>query len=173
MLIRREAASDADAIGAVHRAAFRDQAPEGSEPVEVGLVDALRADSGWVGALSLVAEDAAGEIVGHVVCTEGRLGDVPAVGLGPVGVLPDRQGIGVGGALMHAVLGAADALGYPVVVLLGHLDYYPRFGFTAASTLGIVPTDPAWGDHFQARALSAWSPELAGMFRYARPFDSL
>jgi putative acetyltransferase len=74
---------------------------------------------------------------------------------------------------MRAALGAADALGYPVVVLLGHLDYYPRFGFQAASTLGIVPTDPAWGDHFQARTLSTWSPELAGLFRYASPFDDL
>lgn len=173
MLIRRETTADREAVGAVHRAAFRDQAPEGSEPVEVGLVDALRADSGWVDALSLVAENAAGTVVGHVVCTEGRLGDVAALGLGPVGVLPDQQGTGVGGALMHAALGAADALGYPVVVLLGHLDYYPHFGFQAASALGIVPTDPAWGDHFQARTLSSWSPALAGPFRYARPFDAL
>lgn len=173
MLIRQETAADREAVAAVHRAAFRHQAPEGSEPVEVGLVDALRADSGWVGALSLVAENATGTVVGHVACTEGHLGDVAALGLGPVGVLPDQQGNGVGGALMHAVLGAADALGYPVVVLLGHLDYYPRFGFQAASALGIVPTEPAWGDHFQARALSSWSPALAGPFRYASPFDAL
>jgi putative acetyltransferase len=90
-----------------------------------------------------------------------------------VGVLPDRQGNGVGAALMYAALGAADALGYPVVVLLGHRDYYPRFGFEAASRLGIVPTESAWGEHFQARTLSAWSPELAGLFRYASPFDDL
>ena len=173
MLIRRETPSDLEAIDAVHRAAFREQAPDGSEPVEVELVHALRADAGWVGALSLVAEDATGQVVGHVVCTEGRLGDAPAVGLGPIGVLPDQQGNGVGGALMHAALAAADALGYPVVVLLGHLDYYPRFGFVAASTLGIVPTDPAWGDHFQARTLSTWSVELAGPFGYASPFDNL
>jgi putative acetyltransferase len=173
MLIRQEIPSDVDAIDAIHRAAFREQAPEGAEPVEVGLVHALRADSGWVAALSLVAEDATGTVVGHVIGTEGRLGDAPAVGLGPVGVVPDRQGGGVGGALMHAALGAADALSYPVVVLLGHLDYYPRFGFVAASTLGIAPTDPAWGDHFQARTLSTWSPVLAGDFRYASPFDEL
>lgn len=173
MLIRQETSADLDAIDAVHRAAFREQAAAGSEPVEVALVHALRGDSGWVGELSLVAEDETGSVVGHVVCTEGRLGDAAALGLGPIGVLPDRQGHGVGAALMHAVLGAADALGYPVVVLLGHLDYYPRFGFLAAGTLGIVPTDPAWGDHFQARTLSTWSPELAGRFRYASPFDAL
>lgn len=173
MLIRRETAADREAIGAVHRAAFRHQAPEGSEPVEVKLVEALRADSGWVDALSLVAENATGTVVGHVVCTEGHVGDAAVLGLGPVGVLPDQQGQGVGEALMHAVLGAADALGYPVVVLLGHLEYYPRFGFEAASALGIVPTEPAWGDHFQARKLSTWSPALTGAFRYARPFDAL
>jgi putative acetyltransferase len=126
-----------------------------------------------VSALSLVAEAASGSVVGHVVCTEGRLGDTPALGLGPIGVRPGEQGKGMGGALMHAALAAADALGYPVVVLLGHRDYYPRFGFVAGSTLGIVPTEPAWGDHFQARTLSTWSPELAGRFRYARPFDDL
>src|SRR5262249_32298386 len=103
----------------------------------------------------------------------GRLGDTPGLGLGPLGVLPEQQGHGAGAALMHAVLGAADALNYPVVVLLGHLDYYPRFGFKAASTLGIVAPDPAWGDHFQVRTLRTWSSDLAGPFRYASPFDDL
>lgn len=96
-----------------------------------------------------------------------------AIGLGPLAVLPDAQRTGVGAALMHAALAAADALGYPVVVLLGHRDYYPRFGFVPASTLGIVPGEPAWGDHFQARTLSAWSPALAGTFHYASPFARL
>jgi putative acetyltransferase len=173
MLIRQETASDLEAIDAVHRAAFRQQAPAGAEPVEIGLVRALRADAGWVNALSLVAEDAAGTVIGHVVCTEGDLAGTPAVGLGPIGVLPDQQGNGAGAALMHAVLAAADALGYPVVILLGHLEYYPRFGFQAAGTLGIHPTDPGWGDHFQARTLSAWSPQLGGLFRYADPFQNL
>ena len=106
-----------------------------------------------------------------MVCTRGSVGRWPALGLGPIGVLPDRQGDGFGGALMHAVLGAADALGYPVVVLLGHLDYYPRFGFVPATSIGIDPVEPAWGSHFQARVLSAWRPEMAGTFHYAAPFD--
>jgi putative acetyltransferase len=174
VLIRRETVADLEAIDAVHRSAFADQAPEGSEPVEVGLVRALRDDPGWVPALSLVAEDAEGSVVvGHVVCTAGSLDGVPAVGLGPIGVLPEHQGFGVGAALIHAVVAAADALDYPVVVLLGHLDYYPRFGFVPARTLGIIPTDPEWADYFQARPLAAWSTELGGVFRYAAPFDAL
>ena len=172
MLIRRETAFDLDAIDAVHRAAFEAPA-EGVEPVEVGLVRARRHDAGWVPALSLVAENATGAVVGHVVCTVGSLHGTPALGLGPIGVLPLHQRKGVGGALMHAVLGAADALGFPVVALLGHLGYYIRFGFVTARTIGIVPPDPSWGDHFQARPLSAWSPELGGVFRYAAPFETL
>jgi putative acetyltransferase len=166
VLIRRERAGDVDAVDAVHRAAF-------PTAVEAELLAALRADAGWRPELSMVAEGATGDVVGHVACTDGRLGERPVLGLGPIGVLPDRQHGGVGSALLHAVLGGADALGEPVVVLLGSREYYPRFGFVPASSLGIGAPDPGWGDHFQARPLSAWAPELAGPFRYAAPFEAL
>lgn len=166
MLIRREVSADVDAIDAVHRQAF-------DGPVEAGLVHALRADAGWVPALSLVAEQAGGAVVGHVVCTEGSLDAVAAVGLGPIGVLPSLQRTGVGQALMHAVIAAADALDYPLVALLGHLDYYPQFGFVPASQLGVAAPSPEWGDHFQARRLAGWHAGLGGTFRYAAPFDAL
>ena len=155
----------------MHRAAFADQAP-GAEPVEVGLVRSLRGDAGWVPGLSLVAEHA-GTVVGHVVCTEGSLDGATAVGLGPLGVLPEHQRRGVGGALMHAALGAADALDYQVVVLLGHIEYYRRFGFVPAASIDISPTHPEWGDHFQARPLGTWTSAVRGIFRYAKPFDAL
>lgn len=179
MLIRQERPTDLAAIDTVHRSAFAPPAP-GVEPIEAGLVRALRVDPGWVPGLALVAEDpdaaqadGTAPVIGHVVCTIGAVGDTPALGLGPIGVLPAHQGSGVGGALMHAALSAADALGYPVVVLLGHLDYYPRFGFGPAVSLGITPPDSGWGDHFQARPLAGWDPALAGPFRYAAPFDDL
>lgn len=171
MLIRQEVTADIDTIDSVHRAAFADQAP-GAEPAEVRLVHNLRHDAGWVPELSLVVEHA-GAVVGHVVCTTGSLSGAAAVGLGPIGVLPQHQNHGVGGALMHAVLGAADALGNDVVLLLGHLDYYPRFGFVPADTIGITPTSPDWATHFQARPLSAWTPAARGTFHYAEPFDAL
>jgi putative acetyltransferase len=172
MLVRREVPADVEAIDRVHRAAFEPPEP-GAEPVEVALVQALRADAGWIPALSLVAEGADGQVVGHVVCSLGHLDRGTAVGLGPVGVLPQHQGDGVGGALMHAALAGADALDVAVVVLLGHLDYYPRFGFVPASTLGIEPEDPEWGAHLQARTLAAWTPACGGRFRYAAPFAEL
>ena len=76
---------------------------------------------------------------------------------------------------MHAALGAADALGEPLVVLLGHTDYYPQFGFRAAAELGIVvAASAAWGAHFQARPMmSAYDPAIRGAFRYAAPFNDL
>ena len=173
VLIRRERSDDVDRIDEVHRQAFAGGAPAGSRPVEVGLVRALRTDRGWVPALSLVAEDGDGHLIGHVVGSEGFVDDTAVIGLGPIGVLPERQGHHVGHALMHAVLAAADALDYPLVVLVGHTDYYPRFGFVQAATLGISPSDPTWGEHFQARPLAMHQPELCGTFRYAAPFQAL
>jgi len=165
VLIRREVPDDVGAVDVVHRAAFETE-------MEAGLVRALRADTGWLPALSLVAVEQ-GEVVGHVVCTRATAGDVPALGLGPLGVLPARQRDGVGSALMHAVLGAADALDEQVVVLLGHTDYYPRFGFRPAVELGILPPVPEWGAHFQARPLTAYRPTTRGSFTYAAPFQEL
>jgi putative acetyltransferase len=165
VLIRREQTVDIDPITDVHRAAFE-------TAVEANLVVALRASDAWLPALSLVALDE-GRVVGHVVCTRADLAGTPALGLGPLGVLPSYQKKGVGGALMHAVLGAADALDEPVVVLLGHTDYYPRFGFEPAARYGIEPPDPSWGAHFQVRPLSTYDSGMRGAFSYAAPFNEL
>ena len=120
MLVRRERPDDVPLIDEVHRSAF---GTAGGNPAEVALVHALRADPGWVPALSLVAQDSTGAVVGHVVATEERLGDVPAVGIGPLGVRVEFRGQRIGHALMHAVIAAADALDYPVAVLLGSTEY--------------------------------------------------
>lgn len=165
VLIRREVPDDISAIDVVHRAAFDGE-------VEAKLVRALRADAGWLPALSMVAVDG-DEVVGHVVCTRATIDGSPALGLGPLGVLPARKRSGVGSALMHAVLGAADALDETVVVLLGHTDYYPRFGFRPATEFGIVPPVAEWGAHFQARPLAAFRPSMRGQFTYAAPFQDL
>lgn len=173
MLIRRETAADITAIREVQAAAFASQAPEGQAPAEAGLVDALRESTAWLPALSLVATEPDGRIAGHVVCSRAHIGTTPALGLGPLGVRPDVQRRGVGHALMHAVLGAADALGEPVVVLLGHRDYYPRFGFRPAAEFGITPPVAEWASHFQARPLTAFRTSIRGEFAYAQPFNEL
>lgn len=139
-------------------------------------------------------------IVGHVACSRGSMtggvghaGSDPdglgssdglgsgmdgldgIVGLAPLGVLPEFQGAGVGGALMHAVLGAADALGAPAVVLLGDPGYYGRFGFEPAARYGVLPPVAEWAPHFQLRRLTAWPATGApsGTFHYAPAFDEL
>ncbi|MEO3814352.1 N-acetyltransferase [Sphaerisporangium sp. B11E5] len=173
MLVRRENPADVPEIHTLHLAAFAGMYAPGATPPEAGLVDALRACDGWLPELSLVAEDPGGAVIGHVVCTRAHVGTRPALGLGPLGVRPGHQRKGVGHALMHAVLGAADALGEPLVVLLGHPDYYPRFGFRPAADLGVTPPEPGWAPHFQARPLTTYTPELRGPFTYAAPFQDL
>jgi putative acetyltransferase len=171
MLIRRETASDADAIRAVTIAAFAPGSSPGQVPPEAGLVDELRAGPAWLPALSLVAATPAGEVIGHVLCTRGYVGQVPALALGPLAVRPDRQRHGAGSALMHAVLGAADALGEPLVALLGDPAYYGRFGFLVAADYQVTAPRPQWQPHFQVRVLSGYQPGLRGMFTYPQPFD--
>lgn len=172
MILRQEQPGDIPAVAYLHRRAFSALGIYDGPPVEDRLVDALRNDPGWVPALSIVAEDESGSVIGHVVATEGQLASVPAVGIGPLGVLPERQRHGVGSALMHAVIAAADALGYAVAALLGDPGYYCRFGFAPAATLGVDAPDESWGGHFQVRPLSAYTAE-SGAFRYAAPFDGL
>ncbi len=174
MIVRRELAADVDAATAVEWRAFHQPARDGGgPPAEVNLLDALREDEGWIPELSLVAE-IEGRIVGHAVCTRGRVGDDhPVVALGPIGVEPDVQRSGVGHALMHAMIGAADALGEPLIALLGSTDYYSKFGFVAATSIGVEPPEPLWGDFFQVRTLAAYDEAIRGTFHYATPFDDL
>jgi putative acetyltransferase len=164
MLIRRETAGDIDEVREVVTAAFR--VTPGVVPGESILVDELRTSPDWIPELSFVALG----VTGHVVCTRARLGGRPALGLGPLSVHPDAQRRGVGKALVHAVLGAADALGEPIVVLLGDPGYYARFGFVLASELGITPPVPEWAPHFQARPLTTYEPTLRGPFTYPAAF---
>jgi putative acetyltransferase len=164
MLIRREDAADISAIHAITAAAF-------ARPNEAKLVAELRAGPAWLPALSLVAATPAGEVIGHVLCTRGHVGQVPALGLGPLTVRPDHQRRGVGSALIHAILGAADALGEPLVALLGDPAYYSRFGFRPSSEYEIMPPRPEWGPHFQVRTLAGYQPSMRGTFAYPEPFD--
>ncbi|WP_165987793.1 GNAT family N-acetyltransferase [Streptomyces sp. YIM 98790] len=172
MLIRRELPGDEAAVAAVTTAAFAK--PGSPLPAETTLLGELRKDPGWLPRLSLVAADPSdGTVLGHVVCTRGRVGSTPVLGLGPLSVHPDHQVRGVGSALMHAVLGAADALDEPLVALLGSPGFYRRFGFRPASEFGILAPDPAWGDYFQIRRLAACPTVLRGPFHYAAPFTRL
>jgi putative acetyltransferase len=116
VFLRREGPDDRAAIFAIHATAFA--RPDGLVAPEAHLVDGLRDDGDIVPALSIVAESN-NELVGHVVCSRATIDSYPSLGLGPLGVLPGHQRRGVGQALMHAVLAAADALDAPAVVCSG------------------------------------------------------
>jgi putative acetyltransferase len=72
---------------------------------------------------------------------------------------------------MHAVLGAADALGEPLAALLGDPAYYRRFGFELSTVHEITLPRPDWQPHFLVRVLTQDHPRLRGMFTYPEPFD--
>ena len=171
MLIRRETERDADVIRAITTAAFVPSRPPGQAVPEATLIDELRASPAWLPALSLVAATPAGEVIGHVLGSRGHVGQDPVLALGPLSVRPDHQQTGAGSALMHAVLGAADALGEPLVALLGDPAYYRRFGFELSTVYQITPPKPEWQPHFQVRVLTQYHPRLRGMFTYPEPFD--
>jgi len=170
MIVRRERPADHAAVRLVHEAAFAP--PGGGDVVEARLVDLLREDAGFLPHLSLVALDG-DDVIGHVIATRGWLQPLghPVLGLGPLGVRPERQRTGVGTVLVHALLAVAEAADERLVALLGSPDYYRRFGFVPAADLDITSPDPTWGGYFQARHLNG--PSVQGAFRYAEPFSRL
>ncbi len=170
VIVRRERSTDHAASRTVqHASAF---ARGEAEPVEAHLLDELRRCDRWLPALSWIAE-IDGQVIGHNICTRGHVDDTPCAGLGPVGVLPSTQRTGVGAALMHAMIGAADGFGEPLIALLGDPGYYSRFGFVPSSELGVSPPEPEWGAHFQILPLTAWNDSITGSFRYSTPFNEV
>lgn len=176
MIVRKQRRDDYDAIRRVYAEAFRrprfrqGQEP-GSLPPEVGVFEALWEAGDAIPALSFTAE-LLGGVVGHVTASRATVAADPVVAVGPIGVLPEHQGTGVGSALMNALLAAADDARVPLVALLGAPEYYGRFGFRPASELGVVAPQAEWGDAFQARPLAAYAESLSGPFRYAPAFSA-
>jgi putative acetyltransferase len=166
--VRPERDGDEDGIRAVNDAAFGD-------PLEGGIVDEIRGTDRWIDGGSLVAEEANGSIVGHLLLSEGDLvgadGSVKRIWmLGPVAVVPAEQRRGVGTALMEAAIALGTERGQPVICLLGHASYYPRFGFEPARGIGIEPPRP-WKDaNWMAIRLPAWDPQVRGMARFPPAF---
>jgi len=164
-VVRSEAAGDAAAVAAVHRAAF-------GRADEAALVDRLRVTA--QPRVSLVA-CIADQVVGHVFFSPVAIATGPVtllpMGLAPVGVLPAWQRRGIGSVLIGAGLDACRTLGAHAVVVLGHAAYYPRFGFVPAARFGLrceydVPDDVFMALELVPGALSG----VTGMVRYAPAF---
>ena len=160
--VRPETPRDRAAIRALHAAAF---ARDG----EADLVERLRERA--EGYLGLVAEDASG-VVGHVAFSPVEVdGASGVVGLAPVGVLPGRQGEGIGSQLIRAGLEASREAGARAAVVLGRPSYYPRFGFTPAGGFGVSTVYDAPPDAFMALELVPGALEGAsGVARYHPAF---
>jgi putative acetyltransferase len=168
--IRMEQEDDRSAVRSLHLAAFGDHGP-----VVADLVDALRDEITTEDGLSLVAVDRAGTICGHVMFTRGwldaprRLVDVHV--LSPLAVLPDRQGQGIGSALISAGLEVMIERAVPVVFLEGDPAFYARLGFAAGGGLGFRKPSLRIPDlAFQAIRLPGHQPWMTGTLVYADTF---
>jgi putative acetyltransferase len=165
--IRGERKEDFEGVRRVNEAAF-------GQPAEADLVDALR--SGGAATVSLVAE-VKGQIVGHIlfspVTVEGA-DDLKAVGLGPMAVLPEHQRRGIGSLLIRKGLEYCRKAGIQAVVVLGHPDYYPRFGFRRVSSWGLRCEFDAPDEAFMAIELTPNAlSSRAGLVKYHPAFSSV
>jgi putative acetyltransferase len=130
--IREERPEDHAGINRVNEEAF-------GQPLEARLVDLLRTNAAVL--LSLVAVTA-DQIVGHILFSPVQLesgeGVLEGAGLGPLSVLPDFQKMGIGSSLSKEGIRKIQQKRFPFIVVLGHANYYPRFGFVPASRYGIT-----------------------------------
>ncbi|WP_436838643.1 GNAT family N-acetyltransferase [Nocardia nova] len=160
---RAETAADIPAVHAINTAAF-------DRPDEADLVEALRADPAWIDGLSIVATAPDDTVVGFALLTRCHIGDTPALCLGPCAVPPELQRSGAGAAAIRTALQAATDLGEHFVTVLGHPEYYPRFGFRRASRYGIDLSIDVPDDALMVLALDEDHPLPPGRIHYAAPF---
>lgn len=166
--IRQETPSDVSAIHNLNVAAF-------SQSTEADIVDSLRAAGALRYSIVAVDED---EIVGHLALSPVTITEdkrvMPALGLGPMAVSPSRQRQGIGTQLVNFWLEQLADEKDDLVVLVGHPDYYPRFGFRRAKPLGIrwehdIPDEAFMVLELRRGALD----EISGVVRFHSVFDEV
>jgi len=165
--IRLEEPEDIPSVRIINERAFE-------QPVEADIVDKLRLSCPE--ALSLVAVDD-GDVVGHIFFTpatvDGKSGTIEGMGLAPMAVLPERQRQGIGSSLVRHGLDIVRERGFPFVIVLGHPEYYPRFGFEPASRYGLksqwegVPDEAFMILIFDKQTMAG----VSGVARYRDEFD--
>ena len=165
--IRPERTDDLGGVRQVNLSAFETD-------LEANLVDALRAQADPLVSLVAVGEHADGGIVGHILFTPVTLSsqpNLPIMGLAPMAVMPERQRQGIGSDLVRAGIDACRDTGCIAIVVLGHAEYYPRFGFVPASRFGLVSEYDVPDDVFMALELTAGVLRgNAGTIRYHPAF---
>ncbi|WP_295623370.1 GNAT family N-acetyltransferase [uncultured Nitrosomonas sp.] len=167
MTIRKETRDDYRAIQTLNEVAF-------GKPDEAELVSKLRLNPNYIPGLSLVAEED-GEVIGHILFTPLDIFDDvsshQSLALAPMAVLPKHQKKGVGSTLIEAGFQKAKDLGFTSVIVLGHPEYYPKFGFLPAERFGIHPPVEEWQGAFFAKELANDAlKNISGTVRYLPEF---
>jgi putative acetyltransferase len=170
LVLRPEGKGDFDAVRKLNKKAFKGNS-------ESKLIDALREADVFIPALSLVAEKG-GKVVGHILFTPIVIKDagaaVPALALAPMAVLPEFQGQGIGTALAKYGLEECRKLGHKIVIVVGHPEYYPRFGFVKAGEKDLALPFEAPEDIFMALELvSGGLAGVRGTIEYPREFSEV
>lgn len=163
--IREERPDDVAAIRDLNRRAF-------GQDLEGKIVDALRSNGAAL--LSLVATRN-GQVVGHVMYSPASVGDeVTGAALGPMAVLPEYQRQGIGSQLVEKGNRRIEEARYSFIILVGHADFYPRFGFVPASTRGIRCQWEVPDDAFMLLVLDeARMQGVSGLARYRPEFSTV
>lgn len=167
--VRPEMPEDARAIDVVHISAFGGEA-------EAQLVTTLRESETYNRELSLVAE-LGGRIVGHILLTRVPLrkegGEKNVLALGPMSVVPSQSHRGIGSDLIKAGIQLARDKGYGAVVVLGHPEYYMRFGFVPAKDRQVSCNLPAPEDALTVMEVVEGNLAGGGHVEYPEPFIAL
>ena len=170
--IRQETESDHSQVFKLIKTAFRNETH--TDHQEHYLVERLRNSEAFVPELSIVAE-VEGQLVGHILLTKIIVTDQEkeheSLALAPVSVLPSFRNQGVGGALIRKAHDIARQLGFSSVILLGHAEYYPRFGYQKASKFDIslpfdVPEENCMAIELEENALA----KVSGSVQYPKAF---
>ena len=170
MIIRAERKEDIEDIHLVNRLAF------GQED-EAVLVERIRESSGFIPELSLVAVKDS-QVIGHILFSQIQVEtdaeNVTVLSLAPMAVLPEFQNAGIGSQLVKAGLKKCQELDYTIIVVIGHPEYYPRFGFIPARKKGLIPPFSVPNEAFLVCELVPDALEgIEGKIKYPPEFDEM